>query len=367
MSDEDFLDALDCMLDNQDNTNIYTNTDIIVNNDDVDNDDDNDDYMVIDSDNDSTISSLSSNSWNDGTTCEDSEYYETRNKRRNSSESISIAESHYNNNRTSVQRQNKRAFMPLYSQKYGLSLDGPSRFANRLTHAFNFNDTDLFIEHFDPLLSPIASISRRLYDMSDSAKGFGSCKSWEYDKASLFYDFSRQMFAKFPDAVFTVLDSQAVQLSKGFVINLMFVRKGTVVESTVTPSITNNTSSSSNQFIAKKPAHYNDDNKTNNIPRVESDYDAEATALLAELGEDRITEDNEQDDKSILEAQDTVEQFDYAPLVTIDPIDDDYSEILEPSIAVAIKPFHIAGMVSMYLDDCGQVQHMDLNIYSYSS
>lgn len=238
----------------------------------------------------------------------------------------------------------KRAFAPLYSQRHGLALDAPSRFANRFAYAVNFNNTDELIEHFDPLFAANATMTKRLYGTPDGNTGkatnhFGNYTLVEFDKISHFYDYSRQFMSLVPDAIFQVLQFQSMQTRRGVVINVTFDQKGTITQPNI--QITFDATNTDATFegpssSSSTPVHLSGEE---NSPSIEGDYyNTEATALLAEMEED-----------------DTL--VNTSIITTTTEVMDEEQE--NRKIAMITKPMHASGILSMHLNDEGKIQHME--------
>jgi len=245
--------------------------------------------------------------------------------------------------------KNKKAFVPLYTQQYGLALDAPSRYANHIAVGFNHHSGKVLGEYMESMLTPNACMIHRLYGATDDSTGrarnrFGNFTMIEFNPVSQFYDVMQQCYDMTPDIMFTLMDFQSMNTRKGTVINFSWTQRGTIVEQdsqVVVKAKTSDVIYEESETLkargfdsefhhdgdAMKEGHY---------------YEEEAAALVAELG---LIEPST---ISIAPPQNEGEE--------IDVMED---ERLAEKIALNTKELYIKGVISLTLDAQGKVSLME--------
>lgn len=136
---------------------------------------------------------------------------------------------------SSYSHYNKKAYAPLYSQKYGLSLDAPFRYSNNVADAYNIHDADTLVDIFNRLFTPDAKILKKIYHQNDPLAleqyEKDNCSVVQFDELSEYYEYNRQFMAAVPDGIFKVVSFQSTQTATGQVVILIgFDYKGTVTQ-----------------------------------------------------------------------------------------------------------------------------------------
>jgi len=238
----------------------------------------------------------------------------------------------------SVEIEEKHTRFVRYSPIVGLSLGAPSTHANRFIFLANLGN-DLFYNHAKSTFASDATMSKRLF-VGSTLQTAKSIFAQFNDLVE--YSVFREK-TSIDESLFTIQDFKTTTSNDGRVIAYVsFTHTGT----TLIPST-----------LATPPA-IKDVTEVTEIPTVllaterseEGYFTNEAAALMAELGlEDKNDNNNDGDEGGKFKGKET------SPLELLE------EEVLPPTIGMTRVVKHSTGMVSLFLNDDGRVQHLHMD------